>query len=83
MLITKDTSFMFSSHSVAVPISQLRSTLAMFSTDDSFCSEQAHKEVAGEAEPPFHSGKIGVSLWVMQPVAKRCHNAYSKHKQCN
>lgn len=78
MLITKDTSFMFSSHSVAVPISQPRATLATFSTDDSFCSVQAHKEMDGEAESPFHSDKIGASFWVLQPMAKKCHNTYSK-----
>lgn len=62
MLITKDTSFMFSSHSVAVPISQPRATLATFSTDDSFCSVQTHKEMAGEAESPFpQAGKEHLS----------------------
>ena len=53
MLITKDTSFMFSSHSVAVPVSHLTVALAVFSADDSFCSEQVHKDMAGEAESHF------------------------------
>lgn len=79
MLITKDTSFMFSTHSVAIPISQVRATLVTFSRDDGFCSEQAHKEMTGEAESPFHSGKKVVSLWVTQPMANRCQNTYSKH----
>lgn len=70
---------MFSSHSGAIPIYQLRATLATFSTDDSFCSEQAHKEMTGEAESLFHSGKEEVSFWVMQPMAKRCQNTCSKH----
>ena len=53
MLITKDTSFMFSSHSVVIPISRPRATLVMFSADDSFCSERVHKGMAGEAESHF------------------------------
>lgn len=83
MLITKDTSFMFSSHSVAFPISQRRATLATFSTDDSFCSVQAHKEVAGEAESPFHRQQRSISLGPVAHGQEMSEYLQQTYKQCN
>lgn len=58
----KDTSFMFSFHSGPAVISQWRATLATSSTDDSFCSQQACKEMAEKLNHCFHLDLEELSL---------------------